>query len=76
MRSRKVKYQLLWRAGSLASAEAAANVANSASCYDRVKDVRILSIVKPERKFIQIEFQENDTRSSCAGSLTHLTPFP
>jgi len=39
----------------LACAEAAASVANSASCYDRIENVWILSIVEPERKLIQIQ---------------------
>ena len=41
----------------LASAEAAASVANSASCYDRIENIWILSVVEPERKLIQIQRQ-------------------
>jgi hypothetical protein len=41
----------------LASAETAASVANSASCYDRAENVGILAVVEPEREFIQIEQQ-------------------
>ncbi len=41
----------------LAFAEAAASVANSESCYDRIENVRILSIVEPERKLIQMQRQ-------------------
>lgn len=38
-------------------AEVAASVAYSASCYDVIEDIRILSVVKPERKFVQIQRQ-------------------
>src|SRR5271167_2293131 len=38
-------------------AEAVASVASSASCYDVFEDIRILSIVKAERKFVQVQRQ-------------------
>ena len=41
----------------LSAAEAAPSVATSASCYDQIEDVGILSIVKPELKLIQIQRQ-------------------
>jgi hypothetical protein len=41
----------------LSAAEAAPSVATSASCYDQIENVRILAIVKPELKLIQIQWQ-------------------
>jgi len=32
-------------------------VAISASCYDVIEDVRILAVVKSERKFVEVERQ-------------------
>lgn len=42
---------------ALAVAETAASVANSASSKDGVADIRVLAVVEPERKFIQIQRQ-------------------
>ena len=42
---------------ALAIAEAAASVANSASSKDGVEDIRVLTIVEPEGKFVQIQRQ-------------------
>jgi hypothetical protein len=39
------------------AAEAVASVASSASCYDRVENIRVVPIVEPECKFIEIEWQ-------------------
>jgi hypothetical protein len=41
----------------LSAAEAAPSVATSASCYDQIEYVRILSIVKSELKLIQIKWK-------------------
>jgi site-specific DNA recombinase len=42
---------------ALAVAEAAASVANSASSKDGVEDIRVLAVVEPEGKLIQIQRQ-------------------
>jgi hypothetical protein len=42
---------------ALAVAEAAASAANSASSKDGVEDFRVLAVVEPEGKFIQVERQ-------------------
>jgi hypothetical protein len=42
---------------ALAVAEAAASVANSASSKDGIKNIRVLAIVEPEGKFVQIQRQ-------------------
>ena len=38
-------------------AEADASGPTSASCYDGVEDIRVVSTVEPERKFIEIKRQ-------------------
>jgi hypothetical protein len=38
-------------------AEAAASVANSASCYDQIEDVGVLAVVETEGKLIEIQRQ-------------------
>jgi hypothetical protein len=40
-----------------ATAEAVLSAATSASCYDQIENIRVLSIVKPELKFIQVQRQ-------------------
>src|ERR1700683_4562882 len=38
-------------------AESVASAACSASCYDSVENISVLTVIKAERKFIQIEWQ-------------------